>query len=524
MSLTHINYSYYGEDGFERNVGKRFAKLDLSVGNTDTKILCTEDLRNSLQSVECKDKSVNLIFSDEIEFSKIEKEWDFMNQSNKSVLLITESDHCDRNHSDATTRQPWKISRAIFDGSSHHVELSAEPQDWEIFGNNWHLIVTRDDFNDSAQMPKGAAHALTKRARVAGIDLNHDFDGLGFELPPPDPTDMLHPLKKDKSFGSIEASGSLSGSLDLDVDLRGSGLGTIHVVARDVEATLNVQLDIYEANRAQPPTEHEIMGYVPLGAGIYIKGILDIGPTVKGTLSTGYKNPPEKPSALAVGYNMTLPNPSEFTWNILNPQEPKLVGFTPDFEALPPRISEDISMDFQIGPKLGVTFDAKVLGRGLSVGFNFAASSMSVKAIGTEEDQACSKGVKQGVKLDVDLIQQVEAFQKADIVVAKTAATQTLASTSYDLFTACLPVDKGMTIATTAPVASTTTYAPDPGSLKDAMKGLFREAGGKLSAVFVDDLASPVTSAAAAVKSEAEEAEAKVTEVADFLGDLFGKR
>lgn len=273
-----------------------------------------------------------------------------------------------------------------------------------------------------------------------------------------------------------------TGEFDFRIDIDGLSGGKLHVTTRDIEASITLRLDIYQALAAKTSNDHEIWGFVPPGAGIYIKNILDIGPTFKFLVSTSFTTPVDEELALALGYKVTMAGLMDFVWDTDNPTG-KLTGFNPEFETLAPGVSKDVELVARIGPKLELSLDWLVLNQGGKVGFTFAAGTLSMNvstdnrtvpcdgkgtnAIPLTQAQDSDNDTLRGVNLDLNLDQEILAFQSLHLPGKKASHTQTLASTSYDVFSACIPITGATLLTPRIATASVHSYTPHIGDLTD---------------------------------------------------------
>lgn len=273
-----------------------------------------------------------------------------------------------------------------------------------------------------------------------------------------------------------------TGEFDFRIDIDGLSGGKLHVTTRDIEASITLRLDIYQALAAKTSNDHEIWGFVPPGAGIYIKNILDIGPTFKFLVSTSFTTPVDEELALALGYKVTMAGLMDFVWDTDSPTG-KLTGFNPEFETLAPGISKDVELVARIGPKLELSLDWLVLNQGGKVGFTFAAGTLSMNvstdnrtvpcdgkgtdAIPLTQAQDSDNDTLRGVNLDLNLDQEILAFQSLHLPDKKASHTQTLASTSYDVFSACIPITGATLLTPRIATASVHSYTPHIGDLTD---------------------------------------------------------
>ena len=455
--------------------------------------------------------------------------------------MITENEHCDRNNTDGSPRQPWKATKADFDDKTNKVHLTAKPISFEeAFGKNWHLKIQRDEPSNP-----------TLHKRGGHISLNKDFSGYGINLP-----SSLRPaevLSDPDAIGRLTCSTcAITGDIDFNIDIPGLWGGSLHITASSISATVTLLLEIYTAIAKGSVQDNEIWGYVVPNAGIYIKGILDMGPTIKFLLSSDFYSPIDEQLAVQVGYKMSFPQNVDFKFDVFNPTKPKLTGFDPKVEALPPGISDDLQVHGKIGPKLELRLDWTILGQGASVGLQFSAAELALNVTVDDRQPACGNGQGEnalplssnvtpqqhgnastdsqdhemsGVNLDLDLNQEIVAKESVGFWKLKTTGRQNLASTKYDLVSTCIPITGATKLVPTTASASVNTFIPWTGDLGDLataklvsgakdIASAYKELGeSALVPLWKSKLEPKITSVLGQVTKEAAEVAGKVTSV-----------
>ncbi|KAI5371177.1 hypothetical protein Slin15195_G020490 [Septoria linicola] len=525
LALQDNTSMFYAPSDFQRGLGQQYARFDVRGDGHNVKTLSMEDFGDVIDEARCGEKgTIGLTFQKDIEFQQVKEEWQWLNEgANRTVILITENENCDRNGTDGTTRQPWSITKAVFETTDNHVNLKAEPVSFEqAFGKNWNLKIQRDT-------APAMAHDLTRRGgHLAHIPLNQNFSGVGINIP--SSLSLMTLIGKGDPVGTLTCDPCYTkGQLDFDIDISGLSGGTVHITAQDLETSLTMRLEVYQALASKTTDDYEIWAYVPPYTGIYIKNIIDIGPTIKFIVSTGFSKPIEKEVALALGYRMTIPHKVDFTWDILNPTKAHLTGFHPKFEMLPPGISDDLEIEGRIGPRLELSLDWTILGQGAKVGFQFGAATLALNVSVDRRQPACGgKGSNAitlpdaptgrsdnmtGVNIDLDLNQEILATQSVGFLGAKISAAQTLASTSYDLASQCIPITGVTTMKPTTATSSVNSYTPYAGDLAELAQGfvsVWEDVGLDIAKHITEDVAPKVTQAFGAVTSEGGKIASKV--------------
>ena len=560
VALQNASSLYFAAKDFRRDMGMQFAKFDVTGDGSKKKILSMDEFGDVIQNAVCDEAGViELTFIKDIEFRQVQEEWQWINgDDDHLVVLITETERCDRNSTDGTARQPWLIRNAAFNATQNKVELTGKPVSFqEAFGKAWHVSIARDH--------QSTPLLASRDKQPAQISLNSNFSGVGMNLPPS--LALAQVLTSDDPIGMLSCDPCYTkGELDLEIDIDGLHGAKVKIGTRDVEASFTLRLEVYQALAARTTNDYEIWGMVPGGSGIYIKNILDIGPTIKFLVSTGFTTPVDRELALAVGFELTMSGPMEFTWDTANSIEANLTGFHPEFEMLPPGISKEVEIVGSIGPKLELSLDCTVLGQGAKVGLAFAAATLSLNVTTNDREPSCGgegdNAIKLfpapevddkndtvgGVNLDLNLNQDILAFQSVGLLGEGASETQTLASTSYDLASTCIPITGVTVLRPSVATASVNSYIPFAGDLADMPWNpvllVAQEVGGVLSelgeaavqsltavvapkvteafATLTSEVASVVTAAAEPAQAVTSEAGNVANDVKHAFCGLFG--
>ncbi|KXT18928.1 hypothetical protein AC579_3573 [Pseudocercospora musae] len=505
---------YYTPPGFQSNIGMHYANVSVGGEDDNIKFLGTERFHQEIQGASCTKDSIIITFKDEARFQSIKTEWTWVNEKvGHNIWLITETEQCNAPDGDQTSRQPWLVTGAEFDDTKNHVTLEASPKSFqEAFGKNFRLSVTRQD-QAAGSLRRDSTHSYNKRGKLmdASIDLNHNFSGLGVELP----KDFRAVVGNDEPVGAIECNPCLTyGAIDFEIDISGSikGIeGKASITVRGVGATINANLYIYQKLLDRTMEDQVIWGFVPPLCGIYIKGVMDFGPTVKALLSASLASKPEGQSVLSMGYNLTVPDSSEFSVGLSTSKgfEAKIDGWNPSFKPLTPAISKDFSIEGNVGPKLGLSLDGNVLGQGVSVGFQFSAATLAFNVTAESTNPVCNNpDWERGAKVDLGLVQEVNAVQTAHVLAWRTSETQTLARTSYDLVDTCISAAATTTVPLVHPTQEKNHYIPADNGLEQ----LAREKAKLVASAFKTGLASHVTAGFKTATSELKDVGSTISE------------
>lgn len=456
---------------------------------------------------------MTIILHDEQLFQKVKIDWNWVNEKvANNIILITESDQCNAPDGDQTSRQPWIINHAEFDDAQNQIVLKGTPKSFqEAFGKDWRLSVKRQG-PTSASRRRHARYLRRDHVPQALINLNHNFSGLGVELP----EDFQAVLTDSRPIGALECNPCHTyGAIDFDIDLDGSpkGLsGKARIRAHGVGASITTNLYIYHHLLDKTMSDHVIWGYVPPGCGIYIKDILDFGPTIKAILSTSLASRPEKQSVLSLGYNLTVPDPSEFSVDLDTSQgfDAHMQGWTPSIQPLTPGLSANYSLEGRIGPKLSLSLDGNVLGQGISIDFTFSAATLSFNITAQESAKANAKLIPQPLctthpdsesdtSLELNLTQEIHALESARFLAWHTSKSQILAHTTYNLLSisTCLPIREISTVHITQ---EKNHYIPATAGLE----AIALNKANLIASAFETNLASHVTQGLKTLTSEVE--------------------
>jgi hypothetical protein len=250
-------------------------------------VLSLERFSDVLQAAKCGKNSVKLTFAQEVAFDHVHKAWQWIDDADENyVILITENDRCNVADGDPSVRQPWHVTSAAFDDDTNEVTLTAEPRTWDQAFSNWHLKLDTRGILAQTEQQKLLRRNLQgqKRASIdfdVSIPLDKDFSGEKANL--------------DSINATINcANCHTDGSINVDIDVtpklwslwhpsKEAHLGGyVKFFAANVSAT--IQLNVSATGPS--PEYHQsftIVKFKPIlpGPGIYIPGVIDLGPEIK---------------------------------------------------------------------------------------------------------------------------------------------------------------------------------------------------------------------------------------------------
>lgn len=123
--------------------GNTLANLTAYRAGKNVRVLSLERFHNVLDNFKCTADSVEFTFVKEVQFQTVVEEWSWINDADDNYLvLVTESARCNVPDGDETVRQPWHVTKAVFDDSANTVTLQAQPKTWENAFSHWHLRVS----------------------------------------------------------------------------------------------------------------------------------------------------------------------------------------------------------------------------------------------------------------------------------------------------------------------------------------------------------------------------------------------
>lgn len=296
------------------------------------------------------------------------------------------------------------------------------------------------------------------------------------------------------------------GDLDYEVDLEpfkdGILSGHIGLKARNVRASITGKMAMVESSKALFKQDTCVFATALPGAGIFAKGIVDIGLTLKLDLCIILCNN-RKPTALATGSNVGIPNDSSVRLDLIDASKNYQSGWSPQLTSLEPNTTEDLDLYAKIAPELSPEFSANVLGQGAAAGFQFAGGALDVHAKAVQGEGVCGiEKVDRGVELDIDL--KTDFGARADIAVLSASQTTStiFAATSFDIYSGCKTINGAIKLErpTTMPTTSIAEFVPQglgPGVMM-TIRSKAEELGSKATSV-AGFVGSGIATAAAAV-------------------------
>ena len=398
-----------------------------------------ERFQDVLHNAECSKDSVKFSFKKEAEFDQIKKAWEWVNSADKKyIVLVTENARCNTADGDPTARQPWHITKAVFDDPKNTVTLSAEPKTWEDAFSHWRLrvsskgiwphnphykhgLVKRIGYNDTASLPLGASFS------TGGISLTGEDDSTQVSI----------------ACNPCYTTGSLDFDIDVDWELFEGLSGTITMTPNDVGAYIMAQVSVEERLTHTVSTGLNLLTIAP--DAIYIPGIIDIGPGFKVDLVAGIEAATAEID-IASGVAMTIPPDAIAVLDFDDSSRNQFYDWTPQFTPIMPDnfFSQEISVEAYIGAQLRVEFDIQIVGQGFSAGLALNAPTLDLTLSEMAQDgNVCDvPGADFGVSFDIALGAEVDGF--AGFGAATDLPNKmALASTSFDIYSTCLVVASG---------------------------------------------------------------------------------
>ena len=401
-----------------------------------------------LHHAKCSHNSIKFTFKKEVAFDQVHEAWQWINDADDNyVVLVTENSQCNVPDGDNTSRQPWHITRAIFDDSKNTVTLTAKSKTWENAFSHWHLKI------DSTGLLSRSQQRLTKRL---GIDESFSLS-LAASLPadPIDLTEEGDDISASVACDPCYTTGSLDFKVDATYRFPFSLDGSITMTPNDLAASVTAKLHVEGEVSSGKQVGKEIFTYVP--EGINIPGLATIGPAFKVDLVAGI-DAANAEIDLSSGVTMSIPADAIAVLDFSDTSKNQFSGWVPGFEDITPsnQFSEEISISAFAGVQLRAEFDLEILSKGLSAGLALDAPKLdlTVTAAGDTGHEACGiEGADFGVSLDLSLGAELDAFAgfgDADDLPNK----QQIFATSVDLYSTCFTVVGGEPTPTPTPSAS----------------------------------------------------------------------
>lgn len=502
--------------------------MELIAEEVGYQILSLARFPHLLDSAICTQKSVQLNFGRKEHLDVAIKQWNWVNNKHKNkIVLITYSQHCDLGKEDKDDVQVWEVDRIQNDTTAKSMTLSATPKEIVDVFKNWHLQA------DS----RGIGHAKSPRGRRKrdinkSVQINVDFDfahildtKLGFCWGGGGSQNILAANSKtDSAVGCLSLNtGHTYGMFDFVLSIQPNPFqknlgGSIELIANDVGATVMTDVAVYKSNVEAVPYEQEVLGVVPPIAGIYVKGLIDIGPTLKVSLSTSIGENPE-PLSIQTGFNISIPSGSSFKLALGDAGKSDAKGWIPKFDIIGPSMSNNFSLTATVGPRIDMYVEAQMFGLGASAGFTWAAAELNITAKSVDKAPFCGKpNAKQGVSFEVELGTHLDAVVDSSFFGKDTGKTWPLASASTQLASLCQAIDQPTQVAPPTQMPSTSIEQFIPAGLANGgIAGLAHAGIASASSV-----ASKGVSVATSVFKEATSTVASVVnEVTNAVESIF---
>ena len=419
-------------------------------------MLSMERFQDVLHQAECSTKSVKFTFNKEVAFDQVQKAWAWVNDADSNyIVLVTENTKCNIPDGDPNARQPWHITNAVFDGTKNEVVLSAQPKTWEDAFSSWHLRVSSKGILPHVPQSR---HSLAKRIaynHTVGLSLAGNLDSTPYPLIDEDDVQV------SVACTSCYTTGSLDFNVDVDWELDSGLKGTVSMTPNDLGAYITAQLSI-EAEVTAPV--EKTLTLLTIAPGVWnIGGFVDIGPTFKVNLAAGIDAAQAKID-IASGMAMTIQNGAVAEVDFSDSSNNQFSGWTPQFTPIMPdnAFSEEISVTAFVGAQLRVEFDIEILGEGFTAGLALDAPKLdlTLTGLGQTGGNVCDvPDADFGISFDVGVGVELDGFAGFGAATDEPNKVP-FASTTWDLWSTCIPVASGP--PPSAPAAPTSSSASIP--------------------------------------------------------------
>ena len=165
---------------------------------TDESVLPMETFSDLLQTIQCTNSSMHLVFTDSGAYSYAKNSWSWVNAaSNRTFLMVAGVDQCSWN----TQRVPFVITSASFHDNSTAAMLTGNAATWDDVLNNHELTI--------GKAPSDMEVALSKRisgTKTGSISIDKTMSDKSVKLLSEDGLTLSAECKSCGTSGSLDLS------------------------------------------------------------------------------------------------------------------------------------------------------------------------------------------------------------------------------------------------------------------------------------------------------------------------------
>ncbi|KAF2702901.1 hypothetical protein K504DRAFT_188279 [Pleomassaria siparia CBS 279.74] len=466
------------------------ANFTLSAPDDDELIMPLERFSKQLKSLKCGTPGQPIVmeFSDQESFEYALSAWDWVNKEDvNKFTLVTEPDQCYK----GDNRSPYLVKTITFDKENFTANVQAEEQEWSKVARNFRLNLGHQP------VPPATANVthphLQRREAGKEFDIAHSFNGNLFNFDVQSPTTAGMAMNAD---AEITTAGRILSDFDIvmesvtdiidkipnpdiklpDIklpdlnpfDKRAAGLKREVGLPKDVKLTITPQdvtasflLKLHADGTLGKPLDWSMSPAIDIPIyGFKVGGIIEIGPFL--TMSAHYGSTAlEGTGDLKMGANGTLDNSAKLSVQMTDVTKNSFENWTPKITGIEPTFSAEFTGNMKAWAELALVIKAEVMGKwGYQAGFEAQLPYFQADLVGTKEPTGVCNSTKT-VGIDLKASVGIDLSLQAGSVKGAAAASQSLFTTQWPLYTTCLAIgaDNAKT-ATDATATGTDTVEP----------------------------------------------------------------
>lgn len=327
------------------------ANFTVSMTGDNEEILSLEKFRNVLSSITCTNTSITLVFKDNGAFFHAQRQWNWVNNGNRTFVLVAGSGQCGWN----TYRVPFVVTSVSYSNSTRTADLAAVPSSWAAIAHTCELWV--------GNLPSPPPSRFARRDFTETLTLNfeHTLPKSSWDFPLKIPNVTLSAECEDcGTHGEFEFAFHFQTVLfvpvGVDLTLKPNG------VSASVTPALHMEADL--ADKVSSPVVQ--LGTIPIDGISIPGGVLDVGPEL--VIAAGASiGPLTAEATLSAGVEVDLSDSAQVTIGLTSPSFSES-GWTPVIKTIPFTIDAEVKGEAEVFIQFSTELTLEALDHGFEMG------------------------------------------------------------------------------------------------------------------------------------------------------------
>ena len=320
------------------------ANFTVSLPGDHENIISLEKFNSMLSSITCTNTSVTLTFKDNGPFLYAQREWNWVNNGNRTFILVAGTGDCGWN----TYRLPFIVSFVSFSNSTKTANFAAVPAKWSHVAHTCELWV--------GNIPAPSPSRIVRRDFTETLTLNfeHTLPISSWDFPLNIPNVTFSAECDDcGTHGEFDFTFHFQTVLFVPVGV------SLSLTPHGVSASVTPELHM-EANLLDKISSPLVpLGTIPIDGLSIPGGILNLGPEI--VIQTGASIGPITGSAtISAGVEVDLPDSAQVTVGLTSPSFVES-GWTPIVKPIPFTIDAEVKGTAEVFVQFSAEFSIEAL-------------------------------------------------------------------------------------------------------------------------------------------------------------------